>query len=85
MKVTLAWTDVPGLATGNAWVNNLDLEVDARGDRYLGNAFAGAVSRTGGEADTRNNVESVYLPAGTTGRFTVSVKGLGRGRRRRAR
>ncbi len=38
--------------------------------------FAGAVSRTGGEADTRNNVESVYLPAGTTGRFTVSVKGL---------
>ncbi len=76
VKVTLAWTDAPGPATGNAWVNNLDLEVDARGDRYLGNVFAGAFSRTGGEPDTRNNVESVYLPAGPTGRFTVTVRGL---------
>ena len=51
VKVTLAWTDAPGPASGNAWVNNLDLEVEARGNRYLGNAFAGALSRTGGAAD----------------------------------
>ena len=76
VKVTLAWTDAPGPASGNAWVNNLDLEVEARGNRYLGNAFAGALSRTGGAADVRNNVESVYLPAGSTGRFTVSVKSI---------
>jgi subtilisin-like proprotein convertase family protein/subtilisin family serine protease len=76
VKVTLVWTDAPGPASGSAWVNNLDLEVEARGNRYLGNVFAGALSRTGGSADTRNNVESVYLPPGTTGRFTVSVKSI---------
>ena len=76
VKVTLVWTDSPGPVTGNAWVNNLDLEVEARGDRYLGNVFAGAVSRTGGSADTRNNVESVFLPAAPAGRFAVTVKSL---------
>ena len=76
VKVTLVWTDAPGPASGSAWVNNLDLEVEARGNRYLGNTFAGAFSRTGGAADTRNNVESVYLPPGPTGRFTVSVKSI---------
>ena len=76
VKVTLVWTDPPGPASGNAWVNNLDLEVEARGNRYLGNVFDGAFSRTGGSADTRNNVESVFLPAGSSGRFAVTVKGL---------
>ena len=76
VKVTLAWTDAPGPVTGGAWVNNLDLEVEAGGRRYLGNVFAGAFSHTGGSADTRNNVESVYLPAGVADRFAVTVKGL---------
>ena len=77
VKVTLAWTDAPGPATGNAWVNNLDLEVEA-GGRTLPAATCSRArfSRTGGAADIRNNVESVYLPAGTTERFTVTVKGL---------
>ena len=76
VKVTLVWTDAPGATTGAAWVNNLDLEVEAGGHRYLGNVFAGAFSRTGGAADTRNNVESVYLPAGLADRLAVTVKGL---------
>ena len=76
MKVTLVWTDAPGATTGAAWVNNLDLVVEAGGRRYLGNVFGGAFSRSGGEADTRNNVESVYLPAGVADRFAVTVKGL---------
>ena len=76
VKVTLVWTDAPGATTGAAWVNNLDLVVEAGGQRYLGNVFAGAFSRSGGEADTRNNVESVYLPAGVADRFAVTVKGL---------
>ncbi len=59
VKVTLVWTDAPGPIGGNAFVNNLDLEVAGGGNTYLGNVFGGAYSRTGGSADVRNNVESV--------------------------
>jgi subtilisin-like proprotein convertase family protein len=78
VKVTLVWTDAPGPIVGNPVVNNLDLVVDARGRTYKGNVFDGAVSRTGGSADQRNNVESVYLePDGTEGQFAVRVVGTG--------
>lgn len=73
-RVTLAWTDAPGATTGGPWVNNLDLEVTINGQTYKGNVFSGAHSATGGTADGKNNVESVYLPAGTTGNFTVMVR-----------
>ncbi|MBS0660447.1 MAG: S8 family serine peptidase [Verrucomicrobia bacterium] len=74
-RVTLAWTDVAGPTTGNAYVNNLDLTVTVGGNTYRGNNFAatGGLSATGGVADVRNNVESVFLPAGTSGAFTVTV------------
>ncbi len=74
LRVTLAWTDAPGPTTGAPWVNNLDLEVTINGQTYRGNVFSGANSTTGGTADTRNNVESVFLPAGTSGSFTVTVR-----------
>ncbi|HEY2712138.1 MAG TPA: S8 family serine peptidase [Chthoniobacterales bacterium] len=74
-RVTLAWTDVPGPTSGNAYVNNLDLQVTVGGNTYLGNVFSGANSITGGAADVRNNVESVFLPAGVSGAFTVKVIG----------
>lgn len=73
VRVTLAWTDVPGSTTGNTFINNLDLTVTAGGQTYLGNRFTGANSSTGGTADTRNNMESVFLPAGTTGPYNVTV------------
>jgi hypothetical protein len=72
-RVTLAWTDAPGSTTGNAFRNDLDLTVRVGGVTYRGNVFAGALSVTGGSADVRNNVESVFLPAGTAGTFTVTV------------
>jgi subtilisin-like proprotein convertase family protein/subtilisin family serine protease len=75
VKVTLAWTDPPGPTTGDPVVNDLDLVVVAGGRTYKGNVFDGAYSRTGGSADPRNNVESVHLPAGTSGRFAVSIVG----------
>ena len=56
-----------GTARGDAFVNNLDLEVEAGGRTYNGNVFGGRYSRTGGAADPRNNVESVFLPPGTSG------------------
>jgi hypothetical protein len=73
-RVTLAWTDAPGSTVGAPWVNNLDLEVTIGGQTYRGNIFAGANSTTGGAADIRNNAESVFLPAGVAGNFTVTVR-----------
>ncbi len=73
-RVALAWTDAPGPTTGNAYVNNLDLEVNLNGTLYLGNVFSGANSVTGGAADLRNNLESVFLPAGASGSFTITVR-----------
>jgi len=62
-RVTLVWTDPPGV-TNPALVNNLDLQVNVNGTLYKGNVFTGGVSTAGGAADTVNNVENVFLPAG---------------------
>jgi hypothetical protein len=72
-RVTLAWTDAPGTTSSAAFKNNLDLTVVIGANTYRGNVFTGANSSTGGVADTRNNVESVFLPAGTTGSYTVTI------------
>lgn len=74
VRVTLAWTDPPGPTSGNAFINNLDLEVIVGGNTFKGNVFSGANSVTGGVADIRNNVESVFIPAGLTGSIVVRVK-----------
>lgn len=73
-RVTLAWTDAAGPTTGAPFVNNLDLEVTVGATTYRGNVFSGANSISGGTADTRNNAESVFLPAGTSGNFTITVR-----------
>ncbi len=73
LRITLTWTDAPGATTGNAYVNNLDLEVTINGQVYKGNHFQGDVSIPGGNFDPANNVENVFLPAGQTGSFQVRV------------
>ncbi|MFO1477917.1 MAG: S8 family serine peptidase [Verrucomicrobiota bacterium] len=73
-RVTLAWTDAPGTTAAVASYNNdLDLVVSVGGHTYLGNVFSGGYSTTGGSADYANNVESVFLPAGLSGTFVVTV------------
>ena len=72
-RVTLAWTDAPGSTAGNSYNNNLNLTVTVGGNTYKGNVFSGASSTTGGASDAKNNVESVFLPAGVTGAFTVTL------------
>ena len=72
-RVTVAWTDAPGNTTGAAYNNDLDLTVSVGGQTYKGNVFKGAYSTTNGTADEVNNVESVFLPAGVSGPFTVTV------------
>ncbi len=62
--VTLVWTDAPASPGGSAWVNDLDLVVEAAGTTYLGNVIADGESVSGGARDGRNNVESVILPPG---------------------
>lgn len=74
-RVSLVWSDAPGSTTGNAYVNNLNLEVTVNGNTYLGNVFSGEFSTPGGTADVRNNVENVFLPAGASGNFTIRVTG----------
>jgi hypothetical protein len=73
-RVMLAWSDAPGFSGAAPWVNDLDLEVSINGQVYRGNHFVGQESQPGGEADFRNNVEAVWLPAGTVGAFVVRVR-----------
>ena len=72
-RVSLAWTDAPGPTSGNAFVNNLDLSITLGGNTYRGNVFLGANSIPGGAADLNDNLESIFLPAGTTGSFTINI------------
>ncbi|MCU0857898.1 MAG: S8 family serine peptidase, partial [Pontiellaceae bacterium] len=72
-RITLAWTDAPGNTSGNAYNNDLNLTVNIAGNTYKGNVFSGASSVSGGTGDAKNNVESVFLPAGVSGAFTVTV------------
>lgn len=73
VRITLTWTDAPGSTSGNSYNNDLNLSVTAGGITYLGNVFNGAFSTSGGSADPKNNTESVFLPAGTTGAVVVVV------------
>jgi hypothetical protein len=74
LRITLAWSDAPGEPYAAAYVNNLDLEVEVGGSTYLGNVFNGAFSILGGQADSVNNVESVFLPPGQSGQVLVRVR-----------
>jgi subtilisin family serine protease/subtilisin-like proprotein convertase family protein len=62
LRVTLVWTDAPGAVGANpALVNNLDLTVQTNSQTYRGNVFSGGWSTTGGVADSRNNIENVFV------------------------
>ena len=53
----------PGPTTGNAWVNNLDLQVNVNGTTYSGNVFTGReLDRRAAPPTPRNNAEFVFLP-----------------------
>ncbi|HXV43927.1 MAG TPA: S8 family serine peptidase, partial [Anaerolineae bacterium] len=75
LKITLAWTDAPGAVGANpALVNNLDLRVAAQnGTTYLGNVFNSGWSASNGSADTRNNLENVYIQ-NPSGRFIITIQ-----------
>lgn len=74
IKITLAWTDAPGVPlAGQALVNDLDLEVDNGSSTFLGNVFSGGQSVAGGSPDRLHNLEAVFVPS-PAGLFTVRVR-----------
>ena len=88
LKLTLSWTDYPGMPDGaprapklddeTSWnpaqlVNDLDLGVSDGAVSYLGNAFADGKSAPGGKPDRRNNVEQVLIDKPGPGPYTVTV------------
>jgi hypothetical protein len=78
LEVTLAFTDFAGtINSANPVVDNLDLVVIAPGGavQYLGNAWSGGWSVTGGTADAINNVERVAVQVPATGTWTLRVTG----------
>ncbi len=73
-RVTLAWLDAPGVPLAlQELVNDLDLEVTVGGQKYRGNNFSEDHSVPGGGFDGVNNIESVFLPPGQTGTWSVVV------------
>ena len=76
LRITLAYTDVPGLpAALPALVNDLNLEVIAPdGSVYRGNQFEAGESVAGAASSDRlNNVEAVRLATPAPGEYTVRV------------
>ena len=77
LKITLAYTDVPGLpAALPALVNDLDLEVVAPdGKLYRGNQFVNGESvEDAATADNVNNVEAVHLAVPLPGAYLIRVR-----------
>lgn len=74
LKVTLAWTDVPGVpGAAKELVNDLDLRVIQNGQTFKGNVFTNGFSATGGNADHKNTLEAVYIENPTGAAVTVRV------------
>lgn len=79
LKVTMAYTDVPGLpAAIPALVNDLDLELVAPDGRvYRGNQFQNGESIPGVvDGDRINNVEAIYLRRPIPGEYLVRVRAV---------
>lgn len=77
LKITLAYTDVPGFPGAiPALVNDLDLEVlGPDGTLYRGNQFSGGESVPNAPSpDNLNNVEAVHLAQPLPGDYLVRVR-----------
>ena len=74
LRVTMAYTDAPGMTGTSPQVNRLRLRVEINGQTYLGNVFSGQWSTTGGSPDTANNYAAVFLPPGTGSFGTITVE-----------
>ncbi len=76
VRIVMTYTDEAGPVGTSPQVNDLNLEATVDGMEYLGNVFSGQWSTTGGSADSANNYEAIFLPAGTGGGFEIRVIGF---------
>lgn len=73
VRIVMTYTDQPGAVGTSPQVNNIDLSVETNGSTYLGNVFTNEFSTTGGSADTLNNYEAVFFPAGVATDLSITV------------
>ncbi len=73
LRIVMAYTDAAGAVGTSPQVNDLNLTAVVNGTTYLGNHFSGQWSTAGGTADTANNYEAIFLPAGTTGSLSMTI------------
>jgi hypothetical protein len=74
-KVSLVWTDYPGVPmAANSLVNDLNLSVSDGVNVYKGNLYANGQSVTGGSFDNRNVEECVRRDSPTLGLWTIRVE-----------
>ena len=77
LRAMLVWTDAPGHGLGGntpAWVNDLDLSIEAGGQTYFGNNFGvDGLSLPGGASDDKNNTEGIFLGAIPAGNYMLTV------------
>ncbi|UCG68446.1 MAG: S8 family serine peptidase, partial [Thermoplasmata archaeon] len=77
LKISLVWTDVPGTTSSSQHlVNDLNLKVtDPNGEDYLGNVglLNSKWSSTGGDVDTLNNVENVFIENPVSGEWIIEI------------
>lgn len=77
LKVVLSWIDPPSTSAASVnLVNDLDLEVVGPDGEFLGNVFELGRSVTGGAGDRLNNVEVVWLPEATAGRWSIRTRSV---------
>ena len=76
VRIALVWTDAPGSAFSDAYVNDLNLVVDIGSTTYRGNNFTAGISQPGGTADFRNNSEAVFLAPGSSGTASITIDAI---------
>lgn len=71
LKITMVWTDYPGVVPNGGLVNDLDFIITSpNGDIYHGNDFTTPFNDT---FDRANNVEQIRITTPTTGRYKIIV------------
>jgi len=78
LDTTLVWNDREGSITGNQsiskLVNDLDLRITSpSGVLYMGNNFLSGFSVTGGEKDSKNNIERIKLNSVEEGLWSIEI------------
>ena len=74
VRIVLAYTDAAGALGSSPQVNDLNLRLDTASETYyLGNHFSLQWGIPGGEPDSKNNYEAIFLPPGESGTLSLTV------------